>query len=89
MLIEYRVRPVTRYVVTRFETSGPSESGCGQAGSSTRGQFENEEVAFEVAYALCKAEHDALGWAEDDSRISYPARQVCVSPPAKSDRQSP
>jgi len=64
--IEYRVRPVTRYIVTRFEL-GSLIGGC-----STHGEFDNATVAHEVGYALCKAEHDRLGWPPGDSRIMYP-----------------
>ena len=64
--IEYRVRPVTRYVVTRYES-------LGNAGScQTLGEYPNEYVAQEVGYALCKAEHERRGWAPGDTRITYP-----------------
>lgn len=64
--IEYRVRMVPRYFVTRYHET----ENCG--GSETRGEYDNAAVAHEVAYALCKAEHDRLGWAPDDERIQYP-----------------
>lgn len=64
--IEYRVRPVTRYIVTRYE-----EDGRG-AGSDPKGEFDNYETAYAVGYALCKEEHDRLGWPLDDERIQYP-----------------
>jgi hypothetical protein len=66
--IEYRVRPVTRYIVTRFhdaETHG---------GVSTIGEYDNPDVAHEVGYACCKTEHDRLGWPPGDERIMYPKR---------------
>ena len=66
--IEYRVRPVTRYVVTRYEQNG----SCG--GVSTMGEYENEDVAYQVGYALCKAEHQRLGWHPGDERIQYPTK---------------
>lgn len=69
--IEYRVRPVTRYIVTRFE-SETHEDGGDSGGSSAHGTFDNNYVAQEVAYALCKAEHDRLGWAPGDPRMIYP-----------------
>ena len=65
-LIEYKVRPVTRYVVTRFERKG-SAGGCEQ-----HGEFDNAETAYAVAYALCRAEHERLGWPLEDERIQYP-----------------
>lgn len=73
-LIEYKVRPVTRYVVTRFESDGGS--------STQRGEFDSAQVAHEVAYALCKTEHEQLVWPVGDERIKYPD-----SPPPESDGQ--
>lgn len=64
--IEYRVRKVERYFVTRYHETGKT------GGSETRGEYDNPEVAHEVAYALCKAEHDRLGWEPGDERIQYP-----------------
>lgn len=49
--IEYRVRPVTRYIVTRYEKN---EGG----GSCTqKGEFQNEELASEIAKALARPEN--------------------------------
>lgn len=67
MKIEYRVIPVTRYFVTRFQDDGEGSQSC-----DPKGEYENKEIAHEVGYALCKAEHDHLGWALGDERISYP-----------------
>lgn len=69
-LIEYKVRTVTRYVVTRFERRGDS-GGCAGCG-----EFDNFDTAYAVGYALCKAEHDRLGWPLDDKRIRYPANTI-------------
>lgn len=68
-LIEYRVKPVTRYIVTRFASNDEQTGGVSVQG---RGEYENAETAFEVGYALCKAEHDKLGWPPGDERIQYP-----------------
>lgn len=66
--LEYRVKSITRYVVTRYE-----EGADGNAGSvSERGSYDNAEVAHEVAYALCRAEHERLGLPLGDERIQYP-----------------
>lgn len=65
--VEYRVREVTRYIVTRFHST---ENG---AGVDQKGEYDNGIVAYEVAYALCRAEHDQLGWAPGDERITYPS----------------
>lgn len=53
--IEYRVRPVTRYIVTRFETSMEVDGSgrvSGSVGSSVIGEFENQPSADFVAEAL-------------------------------------
>lgn len=70
MEIEYRLRPVTRYIVTRWQQD---------TGSSTHGEFENPSVAYDVAYALCRQEHDRLGYARGDERIQYPRRLGAAS----------
>lgn len=67
-MIEYRVRMVPRYIVTRYDAG---ESGRG-GNSETRGEYDNADVAYEVATALCKAEHERLGWDLGDERIKYP-----------------
>lgn len=68
--IEYRVREVTRYVVTKWHSeSGPNGNS---GGSETFNEFDNSASAYDVAYALCKIEHDKLGYALDDPRIQYP-----------------
>lgn len=66
--VEYRVRPVTRYIVTRHY-SGERCCGC-----DIKGEFDNPDIAHEVAYALCKDEHQRLGWPPADERITYPRR---------------
>lgn len=70
--IEYRVRPVTRYIVTRFHSLSSDKGDTG--GVQTLGEYDNADVAHEVGYALCKAEHDRLGWPPGDERIKYPQR---------------
>lgn len=66
-MVEYKVRPITRYIVTRFH----SEGNC--AGVETKGEFDNLNVAWEVAYSLCRHEHDAAGAPPDDPNFIYPA----------------
>ena len=66
--IEYRVRPVTRYIVTRWE-----EGDDGRSGSvCDRGEYDNAHVAHEVGCALAKADQDRLGYPPGDMRIIYP-----------------
>jgi hypothetical protein len=70
MKIEYKVRPITRYVVTRYE-----QSDCGRVGGSVnKGEYDNGEIAYEVAYALCKSDHESSGYPIGDERIKYPER---------------
>jgi len=73
--VEYRVKPVTRYVITRYY------EGQNVGGLDTKGEYDNGEVAFEVAYALCKAEHERLGWPVADDRIQYPSKPACMLAP--------
>jgi hypothetical protein len=69
-LIEYRVRPIDRFVITRFE-----DEGDGNRRSAFLGEYDSAELAHEVAYALCREEHRTLGWKLDDERIQYPKRE--------------
>jgi hypothetical protein len=79
--IEYKVRPVTRYVVTRYQ-----ESLSGVTGSSqTKGEFDNHQAAFDVAYALCKDEHERLKLPVGSDLIKYPAPHSAMGCVVKSD----
>lgn len=83
-LIEYRVKPVTRYIVTKYEERGGdgnhstsddpriAENRVGTAKICGRGEFDNAETAYEIGYALAKADHERMGWPLDDPRIRYP-----------------
>lgn len=73
-LIEYRVRMVPRYIVTRYASVNHDDGTESDNGSSQHGEFDNSETAYAVGYALCKAEHDRLGWHPGDERIQYPRR---------------
>lgn len=67
MKVEYKIRPVTRYVVTRYAVTD-----CGESGSSVKGEYDNADVAYQVGYALAKEEHDRLRYPPGDERILYP-----------------
>lgn len=69
--IEYRVRPVTRYIVTRWE--GHEDGRCSSPSSAVSGEYDNADMAYAVGYALCKAEHDRLGYPPGDERVTYPS----------------
>lgn len=61
-IIEYRIRPVTRYVITRFEGDAGLDGELlptGACGSSTYGEFDNLRVAEEVGQALWGKERGA------------------------------
>jgi hypothetical protein len=83
MKIEYKVRPVTRYVVTRFHQEEVPNSTMVHGGSDTKGEFDNFDIAYAVAYALAKEEHDRLGWLPGDERIQYPGIPEGVEVPPK------
>lgn len=68
MKVEYKVREVTRYVVTRYECSDDGRSAC----CVSKGEFDNGDVAYQVGYALAKQEHEHLGYPVGDERIKYP-----------------
>lgn len=68
MKVEYKIRRVTRFIVTRFQ-----EDDAATTGSSIEvGTYPNADVAYEVGYALAKAEHERLGYEPGDERIQYP-----------------
>lgn len=69
MKVEYRVRPITRFQVTRYHESPDSRN----AGTEQKGEYDNAEVAYQVAYALAREEHQRLGYPLDDMRIMYPS----------------
>jgi hypothetical protein len=73
--LEYRVVPVTRYVITRYV-----EQADGSAASSPRGEFDNADQAYETAYALCKLEHEHhTDIPAFDDRVQYPKHSPSAS----------
>lgn len=65
--VEYRVRPITRYIVTRHIANEMASSQL-----TERGQFDSYQTAYDVAYAMCKLEHDMDGAEAGDERFQYP-----------------
>jgi hypothetical protein len=49
-MIEFKVRPVSRFVVTRYESEGKAAS------SSIVGEFDNHRSALDVAHAIAQCE---------------------------------
>lgn len=76
--IEYRARPVTRYVVTRYEHRSDENGDSGAC--CERGNFSSPYVAHEVAHALAKDERERLGWLPGDERIQFPPHPVDEPP---------
>lgn len=74
--VQYRVREVKRFIVTRYEwheVHGDGGTGSGPSGSQQlTGEYPNWDTAYAVGHALCKAEHERLGYPIDDMRIQYP-----------------
>lgn len=79
LTIEYRVRPVTRYIVTRWEGDDDPKQAQANGSRQIGNEYANAETAYEVGYALCKAEHDRLGWPPGDERIKYPGQHLAGS----------
>jgi hypothetical protein len=75
MKVEYKVREIKRYIVTRYEESDDSKSGsCTQ-----RGEFDNFDTAYHVGYAMAKLEHEKLGYPPGDMRVIYPESESPTS----------
>jgi len=56
-MIEIRVRPVTRYIVTRYaEIDSPDDQGMVSAYCETIGEFDSEKHADRVAGAFYESE---------------------------------
>jgi hypothetical protein len=77
--IEYRVRPVTRYIVTKFEQQVNAEGDTIAAASTQCGEYDTHQQAYDVGYALAKADHGRLGYPPDDGRIKYPEHPQAIS----------
>lgn len=74
MKVEYKVRPVTRFIVTRYKSETyPPESKLGSTGTSeVKGEFDNFKTAHAVAYALAKQEAFNLNLSPLDDTVIYP-----------------
>ncbi|WP_458373022.1 hypothetical protein [Pseudomonas laurylsulfatiphila] len=67
MSTEYQVRPVTRYVVTRYEAMSNGDGSQVGASSSVIGEFVNGHIADDVADGMV-AKDIAAGVASSRSR---------------------
>lgn len=70
-MIEYRIKPVTRFIVTRYEQPFTT-TACSSGQVEERGEFNNADTAYAVAYALCKLEHDRSGEPINSMNFIYP-----------------
>lgn len=69
-MIEYRVKRVERFIVTRYEYDTSRVSGfVRQIGK----EFDNFETAYEVGYALAKADKERLGLLPGDDGVLFPS----------------
>lgn len=71
MKIEYRVKAIERYIVTRYE-----EDNAGNSSVVERGTYTSPHIAHEVAYALCAQDHEQLGFGPGDERVKYPVHPL-------------
>ena len=69
--VEYRIKEAKRYIVTRFEDEH-FENGCIGSSIEHRGSYENADLAYEVATALCRTEHEKSGEPIDSPNFIYP-----------------
>lgn len=80
MNVEYRVKSVERFIVTRHE-DGPTP-GAQQKGPD----YPSFEQAYEVATALARDELERLGLEPGDMGVIFPAASVSESRGKISDR---
>jgi len=58
--IKYQVRPVTRYIVTRYYSEYDEVTGLGKGCVETVGEFLNSQQANKVAFAMANDEGGAV-----------------------------
>jgi hypothetical protein len=66
-MIEYKVREVKRYIVTRYQDD---------RGSQTKGEYDNQDIAYEVAYSLAKAESENLNLPIGSMELMFPSHPL-------------
>jgi len=76
--VEYQVREVKRYIVTRYENEvtqrdiDTDSEASGKSSIQGSGEYPNWDMAYQVGYALARLEHEQLGYDLGDMRIKYP-----------------
>lgn len=69
-MIEYRVKRVERFIVTRYEDDASSKTvSVRQIGK----EFDNFETAYEVGYALARGEQERLGIPAMGDGVIFPS----------------
>ena len=76
MTIEYRVRRVERFIVTRFEREDGPNVQAAQSSRQIGREFDNFETAYEVATALARAEQERLGLPPGDGGVIFPSASL-------------
>lgn len=73
MTIEFRVKRVERFIVTRFQSE---EGGAAQSARQIGKEFDNFDTAYEVGYALARGEQESLGLKPDDMGVIFPSNSL-------------
>lgn len=81
MTIEYRVRRVERFIVTRYESAKisiqpgacPPHDNVASSSRQIGKEFDNFDTAYEVATALARAEQERLGLPPGDGGVIFPS----------------
>lgn len=72
-MIEYRVKRVERFIVTRYEESASGDTGSvRQIGN----EYDGFEVAYQVGYALARADQERLSLPPGDMGVMFPSRSL-------------
>lgn len=72
MTIEYRVKKVERFIVTRYEYDENQRVHTNADVRQIGNEFSNADTAYEVGYALARQEAEIKGFGPFDDRITYP-----------------
>jgi hypothetical protein len=77
MTIEYRIKRVERFIVTRHERSDdPKIAGPNGVVRQMGREFDNFETAYEVGYALARQDQEKLGLMPGDDGVIFPSNSL-------------
>ncbi|WP_020184816.1 hypothetical protein [Methylopila sp. 73B] len=68
-LVEFKIRPIVRYAVTKYEYT--SNGGTGK--SSQLGVYDNFDTSYEVGVALARGEQQRLGVEPFSMAVVFPS----------------